>query len=297
MEWLARLLNQAGLYAEVRGNMEGATTLMQSSVDLTREVHGEESEQYTSALSNLSGQHTDAGRYEAAEEGFRRVLEIEEAMQGPNHPRIAVHLNNLGEVYWKQEQFARVEPLLDRALRIGRDNHGEYSPQVALRLNSLGTLYDNWAEQPGQGHRRAWAQELKEQALATARTVRGERHPQVSQYLHNLAVLFERLEDFERAAALERRATAIMLSLGLQEHPHTQQRLQYFHLFLDRAGQGVAHEEVVPLVVPEIFAVEAEMFQWVEEDAENRQFGPQSFFADKPELLQQLKKAMETADE
>ena len=115
----------------------------------------------------------------------------------------------------------------------------------------------------------------------------------MSQYLHNLAVLYARLEDFEKAIELERRASAIMVSLGLIEHPLTQQRLHHLYKFLEKAGAKIELQDLLTFVIPEILTVEVEMFEWVKADPDNRHFGPPSFFADKPELLEQLRQAMD----
>ena len=121
------------------------------------------------------------------------------------------------------------------------------------------------------------AQRLHDEALRIARAVRGERHPEVSTYLHNLAVLLDRQGDATGAAARESRAVAIMLSLGLQEHPDTHQRIAHLLHYWDGSGQGANKERLGELLGPEIDAVEAEMHAWVAEDQETRHFGPPSF--------------------
>ncbi|MEL7468425.1 MAG: tetratricopeptide repeat protein [Pseudomonadota bacterium] len=283
---LGRLLNQAGTFRYARGDTDGAIALMEPNVELARETHGERSEVFCTRLSNLSGRYTDAGRYDEAERGFLTVLEIEEDLLGPEHPKIAIRLNNLGEVYWKQQQFDKAEPLFVRALQIGKlqENDGTYD--VAGGLNALGALYDDWAEQPGQAHRRQQAQDLKEQAIETARKALGERHPDVSQYLHNLAILFARMDDFRRAADLEFRAVAIMVSLGLMEHPYTTQRIEHLSLFWDRSGQGDRKDRLMEFLGPEILAVETAMMESVQEDPDNRHFGPQSWVVQNRHLFE-----------
>ena len=158
-----------------------------------------------------------------------------------------------------------------------RDAHGELSPEHAALTNSLAALYDDWAEQPGEAARRAEAQRLQDEALRIARAVRGERHHEVSHCLHNLAVLLARQGDVAGAAERELRAVAIMLSLGLLEHPHTQQRIAHLLQYWDESGQGANKERLGELLGPEITAVEAEMDAWVAEDPKNRHFGPPPF--------------------
>ena len=115
----------------------------------------------------------------------------------------------------------------------------------------------------------------------------------MSQYLHNLAVLYDRLEDFDKAIELERRASAIMVSLGLIENPLTQRRLKHLYHYLEQAGVKIERQDLLDFVILEILTVEVEMFEWAKADPDNRHFGPPSFFADKPELLEQLRQAMD----
>lgn len=277
-EALGRLLNQAGGYlAFARGDTEGAIAILAANVDLTADAYGEDHPNYTAALSNLAGRYSDAGRLDEAEAAFLRVIEIGERLLDPDDPVLAIHKNNLGRVYSTRQDFARAEPLLQRALEIGKmpANDGTYN--VAGGANALGALYDDWAELPGEAHRRAEARRLQEEAIRIARAVRGERHPEVSAYLHNLAVLLERQEDYAGAAEHELRAVAIMLSLGLLEHPHTQQRIDHLFAFWERSGQGASAEALGQRVVPEIAEVERLMHAWVAEDPENRHFGPPGF--------------------
>jgi len=77
------------------------------------------------------------------------------------------------------------------------------------------------------------------------------------------------------------RAHDFMLSLGLQEHPHTQQSIADLLDVWDESGQGAHAARLrsgdLSDLVPEIDAVEAAMQAWVDEDPENRHFGPPPF--------------------
>ncbi|MEM6548057.1 MAG: tetratricopeptide repeat protein [Pseudomonadota bacterium] len=276
-EVLSYVLNQAALYLGIaRGDTVGAIEMMEPNVDLTLSVYGEEHADYPHALSNLAGRYTDAGRFAEAEETFKRAIAIDERLR-PEDPALAIRYNNLAEVYWKQKRSADAEPLYQRALEIGEAaGQAETAVQVQ-RLANLGALYDGWAEEPGEDHRRAEAERLKEEAIRIARAVRGERHPEVSRYLHNLAVLFFRQEKFAEAAELALRAVAIQLSLGLLRRPDTQERIHDLLHLLERSGQAVDHERWFEPVLPEIAEVERLMQDWVAEDPENRHFGTPPF--------------------
>ena len=287
------ILNSASSYLIARGDVTGAIALLEAAVELAREIGGEKSEGYRVSLSNLSGRYTDVQRYEEAEASYLKVIKIEEELFSSDHPNLAIRRHNLGEVYYQQKQFDKAEEQVKRALDIEIAHYGKISHNAASSQNALGAIYDDWAEQPGQAHRREQAKGLNQQAIDTARQVRGERHPKVSQYLHNLSILYERLEDLKKAVELERRASAIMLSLDLIEHPLTLQRLNVLHGYLEKAGAKIEPQALLSFVVPDILTVEVEMLKWVKADPDNRHFGPPSFFADKPEWLEQLRPAMD----
>ncbi|MEM8992606.1 MAG: tetratricopeptide repeat protein [Pseudomonadota bacterium] len=275
-EVLIYVLNQAGTFLYARGDMIGAIEMLEPNVELALALYGEEHANYPTALSNLAGQYSYAGRFAEAEETCKKAIEIDERLR-PDDPRLAIHYNNLAEVYWKQKRFADAEPLLHQALEIDLKAHGYLAFQHASRLNALAALYDDWAEVPGEGHRRAEVERLQQEAIRIARAARGERHPQVSQYLHNLAVLFQRQEKFAEAAELELRAVAIQLSLGLLSHPNTQQRIQHLLLYWESSGRAVDAEAFWQRLFPEIAEVERLMQDWVAEDPENRHFGTPPF--------------------
>ena len=103
------ILNAAGIFLVARGDVTGAIALLESAVDLARDIEGEKTQSYTAHLSNLCGRYTDVERYEEAEAGFLKVIEIEEELFSPDHPNLAISRNNLGEVFFMQKQFAKAE--------------------------------------------------------------------------------------------------------------------------------------------------------------------------------------------
>ncbi|MEM7059192.1 MAG: toll/interleukin-1 receptor domain-containing protein [Pseudomonadota bacterium] len=291
-KWLDRLLNQAAIFRQARGDTDAAITLLEEDEKLAKAIYGERHESYTTTLSNLSGRYSDAGRYDEAEAGFLQVLEIEEDLFGKDAATVAITVNNLAEVYWKQKDFARAEPLFQRALAIGQSAENDGTYNVAGGFGALGALYDDWAEETGSEDHRARAQGLKEQAISSARAALGERHPDVSIYLHNLALFFYRIGDSEKAASLELRSLAILISLWGTDHPEINENLSVLLHIWDRAGQGDRKDNLWGHVIPEVLVVEMEMTKWVNEDLDNRHFGPKSFFADKPNELEFAKNAL-----
>jgi hypothetical protein len=86
------------------------------------------------------------------------------------------------------------------------------------------------------------------------------------------------------------RAVAIMLSLDLAQHPHTQGTVGFLAHCLEQSGRP---EQAVRLrggdisdLKPVIAQIELEHRAWVAEDWKNRHFGPPSFFITSEDAFQ-----------
>ena len=141
-------------------------------------------------------------RYSEAEPLFRRALAIEEAIHGPDHPRVAVFLNNLALLLRVTNQLAEAEPLYRRALRIDETEYGPDHPEVAVRLNNLAGLLR-------ATNRLAEAEQLFRRALAIDEAGDGPDHPNISIHLNNLAELLWDTNNLAEAEPLYRRALTI----------------------------------------------------------------------------------------
>ncbi len=69
-------------------------------------------------LNNLAETYRDQAKYSEAEPFYRRVLERDERVLGPEHPNVAASLNNLANNYRVLGKYAEAEPLYQRALAI-----------------------------------------------------------------------------------------------------------------------------------------------------------------------------------
>ena len=75
----------------------------------------------------------------AAQAAFERALRIDEAVYGPEHPKVATDVNNLGSVLWALGDLAGAKVAFERALRIDEAVYGPAHPEdedarAALRL-------------------------------------------------------------------------------------------------------------------------------------------------------------------
>ena len=288
-DWLGRLMTQAAAYLLALGERQQAIGLLEQGVQRARTLHGTEDRRYVTRLNNLSMLYTSEGRYQDAEAGLLRVLEIKENAPGGAASGTAATLHNLGELCFKQRQFQRAESYFRCVQRMNRADHGPDSAEVAKDINSLAVLYDTWADEPGQDHRRAEAQDLYLQALKLCRAARGERHPQVATYLQNQAILFSRQDRPGDAARIAARSAAIAVSLWGFDHRNANAHLGMLAKLRANAGIDPDQMTLVADLLPEILEVEMLMMDWVEQDPndpKDRHFGPASFFVANPGLFE-----------
>ena len=157
-------------------------------------------------------------QYKEEEPLLLRLVTIEEASFGSEHPNVATRLNNLAQLYKATNRLKEAEPLMERALKIDDASFGSEHPSVATDLNNLAQLYK-------ATNRLAEAEPLMQRALKIDEATFGSEHPKVALRLSNLALLYKATNRLKEAEPLAKRALAIAeASLG-PEHPNVANRL------------------------------------------------------------------------
>ncbi len=150
------------------------------------------------ALYRLGILRRQQGKYDEAEQLYRRALVIREREHGPNDLEVAATLNNLAAVEALQGKYDEARPLLQRALDIRRAVLGGDNVLTAESLNNLALLY------AAQGNAAA-AEPLYQQALAVLDKAKAGNDPQLERVLDNYAALLHDTGREEEAARLETR--------------------------------------------------------------------------------------------
>jgi CHAT domain-containing protein/tetratricopeptide (TPR) repeat protein len=123
------------------------------------------------------------GKFDAAEQLYVKVLQIQRSSLGDKHPDVALSLQNLAVLYVKMGRYPEAEPLYRQALDIWEAALGNRHPDVALALHNLASLYHNGMGRYGE------AEPLYRKALEIKIAVLGKDHPDVATTLNNLAAL------------------------------------------------------------------------------------------------------------
>ncbi|HEY1932578.1 MAG TPA: tetratricopeptide repeat protein [Acetobacteraceae bacterium] len=167
----------------------------------------------TNLMGTLAVQFHAKALYARAEPLMRRVLAIDEADVGSDHPRVARALNNLATLLRETNRPGEAEPLLRRALYIDEASFGKDHPDVAADLNNLATLLQDT-------NRFGEAEPLLRRALAIDEATLGKHHPDIAIRLNNLATLLQYTNRLGEAEPLLRRALSVNeASLG-NDHPN-----------------------------------------------------------------------------
>ena len=76
-----------------------------------------------------------------AEKVFRRAIGVFERIDGPEHERVAASLTSLGALYYARGDAAEAERFYRRALAIKRKRLGARHPEVATTADHLALVY------------------------------------------------------------------------------------------------------------------------------------------------------------
>ena len=245
----ARQLESKGRYAE-------ALLLQQATLDIRREVLGEDHPDTAKSYNNLAFNLELQGKSAEAQPLFQKVLEIYRRVLGEDHPDTATSYNNIAYNLNAQGKAAEALPLFQRSLEITRRVLGENHPDTATGYNNVASgqealgkvaeaqpLYQKALEINrrvlGENHpatagsynsvstnlnaqgKAAEAQPLLELALEIRRKVLGENHPDTATSYNNLAA---NLDDLQRAADAQpfyRKALEIRRRAFGEDHPDT----------------------------------------------------------------------------
>ena len=189
-------------------------------------------------LSNAAMFLNECAEYTDAEPLYRRIVAIDEASVGPDHPNTAAGLSDLAGLLCATNRHSEAEPLLRRALAINEASFESDHPNVATGLNNLATLLHTT-------NRRSEAEPLFRRSLAIAEASLGPNHPDVANRLNNLALLLKATDRHLEAEPLYRRALAISeVSLG-PDHPIVAIRLNNLVELLKATKR---HSEAEPLM-------------------------------------------------
>lgn len=94
-----------------------------------------------SVYTNLGVVDVEEKKYAQAQQRLSRALEMDLALLGPVHSKVATDCNNLGVLAAKRKHYDGAEQFLLRSITIDENAVGENSPIVAQRTANLANVY------------------------------------------------------------------------------------------------------------------------------------------------------------
>jgi tetratricopeptide (TPR) repeat protein len=212
-EW-ALLLYKAAWYAWQGGRAGEAEQMSTVSMQVMRELLGEESVEMLRSMGMVGLARKLGGKYEEAEAMHRQELATREKVLGREHPDTLTSINNLANVLDKQGEYEEAEVMHRQTLATREKVLGREHPDTLMSMNNLANVLDS------QG-RYEEAEAMHRQELAICEKVLGREHPDTLTSLYCLAHLLAKQGCYKESLALYDRACAgYNIVLG-EDHPTT----------------------------------------------------------------------------
>lgn len=138
---LISIYNNLGIPYRRIGEPLKAKEQYQKSLDIIREVHGEENIEIGTAYNNIGTVYYMMQDIGHAAEYFVRAAGIVEANLGPHHSRLGASLNNAGVSYYSLENYKLAAHYLERAQRVKEENLGLDHIETAIGYSNLASIH------------------------------------------------------------------------------------------------------------------------------------------------------------
>lgn len=205
METMGAVYTSLGLYEQAAG-------LLQTALELRREVFGNQHVEVARSLDRLGQVLKLKAEYPAAEKLYREALEMRRELLGNENADTAHSVYQLADLLGRRGNFAEAEPLIRESLDIRSRLHREKSPEMAEGLEGLAlNLYDqgNYEE----------SIPLMREALALRRELHDGPHPDLAEAINNLGFLLGEAGEYRESEELMREALAMKRTLLGNSHP------------------------------------------------------------------------------
>jgi len=201
---LGHILDETSRYDEAIRELTAAKDLLQKT--------SSSPDSLSILISELAGAHYYKGNYKVSEELNLQSLDLDTALYGPSHPRVAHSLINLAMCAIDRGAYDEAVELDERAVGIMRAFHGSTHPETAAALTQLGRALMN-------AKRYDEAEDKALEALAIDEAIYPEVHARIASTLHDLysiTSMQDRIPESEKYAV---RVLGIERALNPKPHP------------------------------------------------------------------------------
>ena len=177
-------LMELGRALYLLGDLNRAEPALQEALHLAQNELGASSRESGRALWALGLLRTQQDRFSAAEDLYRRSLDILETVQAPATD-VSEVLDDLATVYERELRWDLAKQTYERALGIDRRIFGDQHPRVASHLHNLAIVAQNMGDL-------RLAESLYRDAIASEERAFGSQHPETATARGNYGLLLER---------------------------------------------------------------------------------------------------------
>ena len=187
------------------GDLNRAEPALQEALRLAQSGLGASSRESGRALWALGLLRTQQDRFSAAEDLYRRSLDILETVQAPATD-VSQVLDDLATVYEREQRWDLAKQMYERALGIDRRVLGDEHPRVASHLHNLAIVAQNMGDLKR-------AESLYRDAIASEERAFGSQHPETAAARGNYGLLLEREGRLAEAEPMLRGALDVALKV------------------------------------------------------------------------------------
>ncbi|MCP4633404.1 MAG: CHAT domain-containing protein [candidate division Zixibacteria bacterium] len=206
------------------------------------------------------------GKYEQAEQSYKRSLEFLEAAYGPDNRIIGEPLSSLGLLYEIIGEYTKAEVHLLKALEVRKAYYGSNHPFLMYSLLPLGDVYVH-ENQPAK------AESLYLWALYNCETTYGENHENVSSCLRYLGNLYRHQGEYSKAELHYTRAADILETILGQNHPDITELYFNLSLVYGSTGEYEKYLKCTNMLLQSRYAFLNEIFSYASEEQKMRYIG------------------------
>jgi non-specific serine/threonine protein kinase/serine/threonine-protein kinase len=208
----AQVLSAVGRAYQGTGRPDAARRLFDKSLNLRRDLLGEDHPEVALSMSQLGEVLFQIGEYEQARRLHEQALDFRREFYGPDHQTVAWSLHSLGVISWRASELETARSLLRQSLEIEERIFGPDSMQAAVTLPVLaGVEMDRLEYQTAREH--------LQRTLRIRESTLGPDHFYVVEALSELGRNYVETGDAEAALPLLERAAEIVEKVGGPEHP------------------------------------------------------------------------------
>ncbi len=207
MDVMGTVYDNLGLYP--RGEV-----LAQHSLEIYRNLLGENNYQTMRAANNLANILYDEGRYPESEKLYRETLEVRSRLLGREHLETLMSMNNLANSLFEEGHYSESEKLYQDALGIARRVLGPEHRQTVIQMGNLVNVLG------AEGHY-PQAEEMCREVLAVRRRTLGPEHQDTMRSMNDLSETLMLEGKYADAEKLNGQTLEIRRRVLGPEHPET----------------------------------------------------------------------------